>query len=357
MKIINGINVTDKIDMINRNTLYKNPGWFIKKSSKDYFTSDIRIAEMLEEIRIILDNIYGENWQFFFINCHTLPKIIILYPEIEISNEEGIKHTIRDLVLIIDLLEIDSKIKVSSSIKGLRLTVDKREYASSYSHSHLTRTKFNPCDDQYLNIPDAHYFCIGGNEVLETAVVFFDNQDLGTLELFFLTVNSMMKWESLEGGPYIRIKNLSEYVGSTTLVHFSVLNLRIMKEALLKNLDKLSYDMDLSKIKVVENDILLEIITSSLLESIPDALCFRQENLYYKLVESSYPAKKGIKAKFNFKGKDIPFKIYNNRKKKEEKRDRSNYQIHPEEYKFLIKEINEILYEKSIAHYYNSTSR
>ena len=196
------------IESINRNCLYKREGWFKRYMSKGYFCDEVTNPEsfinIMEGMVKILDRSYKGNWSFVFHSLDNLPSIHILYPEIEIRNSKNEKHTIRDLVVVIDLSIIGfrRKITINSRIRGFRLTVTKEEFISGYAHSHLRSLyeKYNAFFDG--GEISSNYFCTGENEIPELVSVFNDNQDLGTFELFLLTLDTMMSWESLEGRPY-----------------------------------------------------------------------------------------------------------------------------------------------------------
>ena len=348
---INGENVSETANIINRNSLYKNKGWFIRYAEKGWFGGSLIVAQILEDMREVLDAMYGENWQFFFISKLTLPKINILYPKIEISNSRGKSHTIRDLMISLDIVPDRDKVLFESRVRGLRLTVNKAEYISGYAHSHLYSKSYPSFN---LRWNSDTYFCLGHNEIPELMSVFNDNQEIGTFELLLLTLNTMMSWESLEGTPYFHIGDISTRVRGYEEYYWNGDHaIRIadyLKDKTI--LQQLEYDMDLNKIKIIEDDFLRELVLKTVSTVFPEYLCIRSDsnvNRYYRptIMENSIVPRN---TSFNFKGKNIPFKIYNNRRIIEENENSSTSQVHPIVYNMTIENLNNYIYEKCITY-------
>lgn len=353
---VNGLEILKKLDVVNRNSTYKNPGWFIRKVGKNFASIDLRVAELLEDMRAILDVMYGENWQFFFYEERELPKIIIRYPKIEITNSRDDKHTIRDLIVIINLINRNSRINIDTSIRGLRLTVSKEELLSNYVHSHLYQRAYN---DDSLDINTASSFCLGHNEIPEVIAIFNDNQETGTFELFLMTLNTMVEWESLEGTPYFRIKEISNRIHSSNIYYYVDDSHVVKATNILKDKELLrqaDFDMDLNKIKIVENDFLLGELKKTVSRRHPEMLCKRVGDNYFRVLNVENPANFILNNTFKFKGENIPFKIYNNRVSTREE-EGNPFQIHPTALNISISRLNKYLYEKTIAYCSRTATR
>ena len=361
---VNGEAIFKSMDMINRNSTYKNPGWFLRKAEHGYFNLTYEMAEKFEDMRIILDNMYGENWQFFFTSKTCLPRLYIKYPEIKITNSEGAEHTIRDLIISVFMDRENSKINLRENIRAVRLTVTKEEFISKYLHSHLPNKSFRDYISpiiEPINIAYGNSFCLGENEVPEVAAIFNDNQNVGTFELFLMTLNAMVEWESLEGVPHIKIKHISSKTYNNDSVYFvgnsyiEILFKIISKKDFLKELD---FDMDRNRIKVIENDFFQEGLLKRVSQSYRDLLCKREGDKYFKIYTSEIPNPESINANFLFKNELIPFKIYNSKiEENQEEEDETSFQVHPIVYREAVKKLNNYLYEKSIEYYTRTTTR
>lgn len=356
--LVNGLNIPRSLNIINRNSTYKNPGWFIRKSAIGLFGITPSIAELLEDMRAILDGMYGENWQFFFVNRASLPLIIIRYPKLEMTNSLGHQHTIRDLIVSLEMVKRDNKIHISSNIKGLRLTVSREEFISEYVHSHLYSRTY---EESSINLTSASYFCLGNNEVPELLSVFNDNQETGTFELFLMTLNTMMEWESLEGTPYIKIDNISNKRHNRSRSYYPTQDdVNTVFDILKDNsiLQQADFDMDLDNIKIIENDFLMDEIKRKVTLFHPTLLCKREGDFYLSVNSVDEVDTFSIPQKFIFKGEEIPFKIYNNRVTPiQEESSGNSYQIHPTVLMGAIEQLNNYLYEKSVAYYSRTTTR
>ena len=352
------------IESINRNCLYKREGWFKRYMSKGYFcdfvTDPERInsyIDIMEGMVKILDRSYKGNWSFVFHRLDNLPSIHILYPEIEIRNSENEKHTIRDLVVVIDLsIGLRGRILIDNRIRGFRLTVTKEEFISGYAHSHLhsLHEKYNA----FFNGGEisSNYFCTGENEIPELVSVFNDNQDLGTFELFLLTLDTMMSWESIEGRPYIYLRDISSYSTNRKRLYVesyedanNIFNM-VLRSGLLK---RLKYDTLGNRIRVVENDYFIKELYKIVFKENPLLFCKREGEDFYK-VYLDEQFLKPIKYSYVFKNTVKPFKIYNNRPLQinlVNENVSSEFMLFPSTYKKVINKINRYLYEKCVGYY------
>lgn len=165
-----------------------------------------------EALEKILNKIYGDNWEIktlsdfkkdfpysVFEDSTSSFVLTIRYDKIIIKNTNNEKHTIYDLFVCI-LLNSDFT-PYDSNIYGFRTSKTQIEYNKCYNHSHLSV-------DEILKI---RKFCTGAG-VIDDYLVITKGLDIIknelTFETLFETLNSYLEWESLEGGPYIRISEL-----------------------------------------------------------------------------------------------------------------------------------------------------
>lgn len=123
--------------------------------------------------------------------------IIIHFPEIEIRNGRS-KHQILDLFVRMNL---DSSFKIlNGTLEGRRTTVTEVELSAHYGHSHLRQ------DWQWTT------FCLGSTPLAMLIGEFRAegiDPDKFTVLLHWLA--DYVAWESLDGGPYVRMANLTEH--------------------------------------------------------------------------------------------------------------------------------------------------
>ena len=159
------------------------------------------------------------------------PYFKVLYPEIEITNTNKEKHTIKNLVVVFSL-KWDScfrKWKIDE-MRGLRLTLSYLELNKSYSHSHLS---FSSITSNFKSMTSSK-FCLGsstlGMSIAEYNTESNKEQSNLILEGILYTLDTYVTWESLEGVPHNYIHNLLPLGG--TPVNDSYLNfhsIRVVK--------------------------------------------------------------------------------------------------------------------------------
>ena len=151
----------------------------------------------LAEVKEVLEVVYPDNWDI-------QPSFILIkFPFIEIKNSLHQSHLIKDLFVQIYYFESNDGDDIYlGSLYGNRMTVSKAEFSSCYKHSHLS-TCANPT---IFTI-----FCTGSTTFSQTHI---KCQSAGTLNkelfhFFLIQLNEYLKWESLEGGPHIKMSNIS----------------------------------------------------------------------------------------------------------------------------------------------------
>jgi hypothetical protein len=141
-------------------------------------------------------------YEFIYEICKPELQITIYYPEITIRNSHNKSKLLKDLYV---RFVIDTKGNIDN-ISGTRTTLTKAEKHCGYHHSHLPR---NPYDE--LKFQD---FCLGtGTQILTSKVLFLDavnnNQEIKNyFSLFLHNLDSVVKFESLEGMPYIKFSDV-----------------------------------------------------------------------------------------------------------------------------------------------------
>lgn len=128
--------------------------------------------------------------------------ITIHYPEVTIRNSHNKSKLLKDLYVRFCIDTVGNIVNIS----GTRTTLSKAEKYCGYNHSHLPRNNNNN-----LKFND---FCLGtGTQIITSKVLFLDavtnNQEVKNyFSLFLHNLDSVVKFESLEGMPYMKFSDV-----------------------------------------------------------------------------------------------------------------------------------------------------
>lgn len=178
---------------------------FIPVGSEENLHEMIKIFEQKFQGNQDLAFEVKENLEIFELR----PYFKVLYPEIEITNTNKEKHTIKNLVVVFSLTW-DSYLKKWNieEMTGLRLTLSYLELSKSYSHSHLNSINLS---SNFKSMTSSK-FCLGsstlGMSIAEYNTESNKEQSNLVLEGILYTLDTYVNWESLEGVPYNYIHNL-----------------------------------------------------------------------------------------------------------------------------------------------------
>ena len=141
----------------------------------------------------IFNDFYKDNWDYSIVGRYFI--VTIKFPFITITNYLGESHLIRDFYVEIKFYNTGI-----SDFLSFRTTITNYENKAGYSHSHVPTQGLGT----FLRL-ERRAFCLGQGELrdLQHKV---HNED--TLENFLFGLNTYLKWESLEGGPYITISGV-----------------------------------------------------------------------------------------------------------------------------------------------------
>lgn len=173
---------------------------FFEKLKKE---KNAEFYDCVDKIKKITDFIYPETSYFEEIIDSTgkYLNVYILFPEVEISNTIHKKHIIKDLVVKIPFkYHTDTNtLKVSGTIQGTRLTLGNIENNCGYLHSHLPARH------------EIHFnnFCLGSTDVANMNLDLMLKFDESKYELFLHMLPNYVNHESLSGGPYIKIQDIT----------------------------------------------------------------------------------------------------------------------------------------------------
>jgi len=144
---------------------------------------------------------------------NTSSYIFIKFPEVTLTNEESNQHTIKDLFVKIRLA---CNGKLMDSIEGTRSHYTFSEFMVSYRHSHLSSSYENRDLRRFTT------FCLGDGPLIATTNTLKLDSNEVYWELFCSQLDSYVTIESLDGGPYIHMRDIPD--GVNTSVSFDQYN-------------------------------------------------------------------------------------------------------------------------------------
>lgn len=156
------------------------------------------VAHYYECIESLIETIYPGNW-----SLNKLDGILyIRFPEIEITNGRH-KHKIIDMFVKIKF-KVDKGKLIMSAIDGGRMSMTWKEYCSHYTFSHLS----------VGTLGTFSYFCFGSGSIAATVADLRYKFTLDKFEILLYELSIYLSWESISGGPYRRIENISDRAAS-----------------------------------------------------------------------------------------------------------------------------------------------
>lgn len=125
---------------------------------------------------------------------------VIRFPDFTITNSKGAKQQIQDFFFKFDVV-LGTNGFVFNILKGVRTTVSQLHFDNKYYHSHLSKA-----------IPRMKFrgFCTGHGETLQLASMLNGDFDENVFKMFLLHLDTVAKWESLEGGPHFRMSGITK---------------------------------------------------------------------------------------------------------------------------------------------------
>jgi len=157
---------------------------------------------------------------------------IIYFDKFTLSNSNKQTHDITDLYIV---LYFDKYMNHTSSIWGHRGTVSFKEANVGYRHSHLVSRNHNA--------PTA--FCLGDNTIMSNLCHSIRNKwDIVTFKKILVNLYSYSAWESIEGGPYMKMENI--HGGTRSRVTLSNRQVMDHTKLLLRKLTKSSLTLPIT---------------------------------------------------------------------------------------------------------------
>lgn len=167
-----------------------------------------RFAEKLFQLIEVFERKFDKNWdihlEYDLFNQTYEIQFLIHYKEVEITNSENASRILTDLVVVLPISYNRGNVYVRR-IEGTRLTIAEDEWTCGYGHSHLpSRMKFGYSDNPF----QVSKFCIGSEDLSELHIMLTVDFDIVMFESMLYVIDSLVSWESLEGGPHIRMEKI-----------------------------------------------------------------------------------------------------------------------------------------------------
>lgn len=147
-----------------------------------------------ERLRLIAEDIFGSERIDLQKSSSSRYNLVILFPDFIITNELGNTHRIRELY--VQFVAEQGTTSWGVSFNGSRGTLTVSEVNTKYAHSHLPQAAVGGTWQS---------FCQGSSafKVLTTALALKPTE--GKWEMVLLSLENYLKWESLEGGPHVKM--------------------------------------------------------------------------------------------------------------------------------------------------------
>jgi len=184
----------------------------LTKAREDICACSISMAVPIASIAALAEEIFGEQRVSYQSGADN---IIIHFPEIEITNKYKYTHIIRDLYMKLTIQNEDNRRMVY--IEGTRSTLTIEEFDTQYSHSHL---------DSDSHLGEFSEFCIGTGRFFDVTQLVreYATSTIDNWYLYLYSLPSYLSWESLDGGPYMKIGNIRSHENSSEAMSADIVN-------------------------------------------------------------------------------------------------------------------------------------
>jgi hypothetical protein len=179
--------------------------------------------------------------------------LVLRWPFIEITNRNGQRHSIKDMLVGLPFNSPKKEDMFMSSsfdlgIYGGRGTLTPAEYRSNYRHSHLGR-----------GVIGMSAFCTGLDDInvswTDLKMISSDKDGFKMhLESFLHQINSFIRYESLEGVPYVRMNSISLNNNHSLANYIIEAQVKTYREKFDESNIQISFDFNSGNVELIEND-------------------------------------------------------------------------------------------------------
>lgn len=280
----------------------------------------------------VLDEHYENNYDIEFNSYYNTVILYIYYKDITITNSLNHSHNIKSLFVQIYLeFSTSCKLFYFKRFKGARFNLTLDEFISNYRHSHIRRTKSIGVFDDFCigngiyNIyakenSNGKINYIGVDNDTDNLKVTVDDLKIA-MKSFFISIDNYVRWESTEGGPYIRMNTIgeknAEEINLNDFNKFDYANYTdYTKETFVPILNLEIFIIDFIDIKY-ENTILKEISLDdvfNIIENIPEEitntlpkslLCYYDNGKFYQSTSNTINYKPVSETSFTFRNRKV----------------------------------------------------
>lgn len=220
-------NFTDKFNL--QKEWYNNTE-IVNNLLSNYIISQKQV-ELISFLKRLLSELYPERWdiqlhfvhpriysssRLFPVNSECLfygfvITAVIHFPEVKVSNGT-LKHTIKDMLVYVPFIPVGIGFHIKESF-GNRFTYTLSEANINYVFSHLPRGISK----------DLKRFCYGEGEIYQMAMTYNATQEEQWLRMFFIQFDFYLAWESIEGGPHIKMREIQSGSSYKETLDFSTI--------------------------------------------------------------------------------------------------------------------------------------
>ena len=166
---------------------------------------------------------FGENRVDIIETTNTETYVYIWFPKETISNSKGQKHTIYDLYIKINF--VNSRFV---DMRTIRTSFTLAELHSGYSHSHSPSRPYVHTGASICTYTGERSCCLGTGPLGQLMCDYIDSNILMSLCIY---IEKWVRWESLEGGPYIRMEQIGNIGLKTSSLPSSLPSLKALLES------------------------------------------------------------------------------------------------------------------------------
>lgn len=180
-------------------------GWFETPERYSSFLSE-ELIKFVPILKDILQQIYPDRWDIrltpfrqteYQLSYALFP--VIYFPELLISNGNK-QHKVTDVYAGILLYAEEGNIITPDALYSFRSSATLEEVKASYVLSHSSANYMN----DFL-----YHMCLGEGEIRKSFSLFSSTQDIMVLRHILLQIETVLSWESIDGGPYRKISEIS----------------------------------------------------------------------------------------------------------------------------------------------------
>lgn len=160
---------------------------------------------------------------YYKLRDYTYAEILIYFPSIKVTNEEGNSIDIQDVYIKVQISYLGT-IKGTFTINRSTYSID--QFRSGYTHSHTPRR----------DVEDYYYFssmCLGNGPINNTIVSLSIEYNADLWLLFCMELTKYLQTESLKGGPYFTLSTINKSATYIDIVQVKSEAIRLESDFLL----------------------------------------------------------------------------------------------------------------------------